>query len=564
MTVNHFTPTTSSVLRLSRNLLLLLLLTASQPALCQQPQQPQKPQKPLAPPTKAHTKRPVGQGPRVINPAAPPAFMLANPVLPGDFPDPSVTKIGDTYWASATSSNWGPVFPLLTSKNLTQWQLVGYVFPDKLPDWADYYFWAPEVTHEGNKTYVFYCAHKKGGNLAVGVASADRPEGPYRDHGPLVGQPDGSIDAFPMRDENGKLYLIWKEDGNSVKQPTPIWAQPLNEDRTALTGEKTELFRNSAPWEGNLVEGVSIVRHDGYFYAFYAANGCCGHNCTYGAGVARAKSLLGPWEKDPANPLIKSSTAWRCPGHGTVTQGFDGRWFMLHHAYSGSSFENVGRQGVLTEFVWNKAKWPEFLPSDSHPAAVNKAAAQPFADEFTSPTLALGWQWPVQDKPQFTLRGGQLQLTAHPDQGGAALGRSILTATYTASTTLLNPAAVPAGSTAGLAAIGDPNNTLALTTGGGKLQLWERREGKQRILAETALPAASKALQLRVQVREGNQYRFAYSADGKTWTNPMANNGALYGQFLPPWDRGVRVGVVAQGPTSVTAAFERFALDSQL
>ena len=540
--------------RISRCLTPLLLL-ASLPGLGQRP---------AAPTPKRAAPRPAASGARIIKPAAPSAFVLNNPVLPGDFPDPSVTKIGDTYWASATSSNWGPAFPLLTSKNLTEWPLVGHVFPDQVPAWADYYFWAPEVSQEGSKTYVFYSAHKKGGNLAVAVASADRPEGPYRDHGPLVAEADGSIDGFPMRDENGTLYLIWKEDGNSINQPTPIWAQPLNDARTALTGQKTELFRNTAPWEGNLVEGVSMVRHNGYFYAFYAANGCCGHNCTYGTGVARAKSLLGPWEKNAANPILKATTAWRCPGHGTVTQGFDGRWFLLHHAYAASSFENVGRQGILSEFVWKTDGWPEFLPTDSKPSGVNKTVPQAIADEFAGPALGLAWQWPIEDKPRFALRGGRLQLTAHPDKGGAALGRHTLTAAYTATTTLLAPGTLPVGSTAGLAAIGDPKNTLALTAGGGKLQLWERRDGKQRVLAETALPAAAaRAVQLRVQVREGNQYRFAWSTDGRTWTNPLPNDGALNGQFLPPWDRGVRVGMVAEGPTSVTAAFERFALNSQ-
>ncbi|WP_239691648.1 glycoside hydrolase family 43 protein [Hymenobacter lapidarius] len=249
------------------------------------------------------------------------ALVITNPVLPGDFPDPSVVKVGDTYWATATTSNWGPAFPLLSSKNLTDWKLVGHVFPGERPAWADYYFWAPEISQDGGKTYVFYAAHKRGGNLAVGVASAPRPEGPYTDHGPLVGQPAGSIDGFPMRDEKGQLYLIWKEDGNSVQQPTPIWAQRLNDARTALVGEKTELFRNDpATWEGNLVEGVSMVRHDGYFYAFYAGNGCCGRGCTYATGVARAKTLLGPWEKHADNPILLNNDTWKCPGHGTALE----------------------------------------------------------------------------------------------------------------------------------------------------------------------------------------------------------------------------------------------------
>ena len=62
-------------------------------------------------------------------------------VLPGDNPDPSVVKIGKYYWASATTSNWLPAFPLYRSKDLKHWKQKGYVF-NQLPAWADYYFWA--------------------------------------------------------------------------------------------------------------------------------------------------------------------------------------------------------------------------------------------------------------------------------------------------------------------------------------------------------------------------------------------------------------------------------------
>ena len=226
-------------------------------------------------------------------------------IIPGDFADPSVIKFGDAYYASATSSNWAPSYPLMKSEDLKSWQQVGYIFP-VMPDWADYYFWAPELNEENGKIYVYYTAHKKGGNLCIGVASADKPEGPYTDHGPLVCQEAGSIDGFPMRDENNKLYLIWKEDGNSVGKPTPIWMQAMNEERTELTGPKQELFRNDKPWEGGLVEGVSIIKNKDYFYAVYAAAGCCGTGCTYGTGVARSKKLAGPWEKYSGNPILAS------------------------------------------------------------------------------------------------------------------------------------------------------------------------------------------------------------------------------------------------------------------
>ena len=503
--------------------------------------------------TKAKVKAAAKAAPQALAPTP-----IANPVLAGDYPDPSVTKVGNTYWATATSSNWGPTFPLLKSTDLQHWSLVGHIFPGERPAWADYYFWAPEISHDPNgKTYVFYTAHQRGGNLAVGVASADRPEGPYQDHGPLVGQPDGSIDGFPVQDENGQPYLLWKEDGNSVQKPTPIWAQRLSADRTKLVGEKTELFRNTAPWEGNLVEGPSVVRHDGYFYLFYAANGCCGGTCTYGTGVARAKNLLGPWEKYDRNPILTKGDAWTCPGHGTAVER-NGHWYLLHHAYQVGSFQYVGRQGVLSEFVWTKAGWPQFVTTYGTPAATAPVPAV-VADEFAGAALGTAWQWPVENKPQFALRGGQLQLTARPDKGGAALGLSTLAANYSATTTLLNPGALPAGTTAGLGALGDPNNALTVVAGAGKLQVQELRDGKTRTLAEAALPAAP-ALHLRVQDQGGSHYRFAYSPDGRTWTELLPAGQTADGGYLPPWDRGVRVGVVALGPASATATFERFEL----
>ena len=145
---------------------------------------------------------------------------------------------------------------------------MGHVFPEKLPDWAGSNFWAPEFYHENGRTYMYYTARsKQGGMLCVAVASADHPAGPYPDHGPLVGQEAGSIDGFAMPDEHGDLYLIWKEDGNSCHQDTPIWAQRLNAERTALIGEATELFGNDAtlgrPAGGRLGPGAAqrLVLH---------------------------------------------------------------------------------------------------------------------------------------------------------------------------------------------------------------------------------------------------------------------------------------------------------------
>src|SRR6185436_14973104 len=228
------------------------------------------------------------------------------------------------------------------------WELAGVVFPHR-PEWAVGNFWAPEISEHKGRYSIYYVGRKRGGPLAVAVATADKPSGPYTDHGPIVAQDAGSIDPVAATDEKGIPYLIWKEDGNSRKRPTPIWAQRLNDDGTRLIGEMRELIRNDVDWEGTLVEGPFVLRRGDWFYLFYSGNGCCGTGCNYALGVARAHSLLGPWEKNPKNPILPANAAWRCPGHGSIVSTPGGRDFLLYHSYHAQTFTYVGRQGLLDE-----------------------------------------------------------------------------------------------------------------------------------------------------------------------------------------------------------------------
>ena len=179
--------------------------------------------------------------------AADGVFHFQNPVRAGDFPDPSVIRVGRDYWATATSSEWAPHFPLLHSRDLVNWEIKGHVFPSA-PAWAKSNFWAPEIAEDRGKFFIYYTARETASNrLAVAVATADRPEGPWTDHGPLVAQEAGSIDAVPFTDADGVRWLLWKEDGNSRKLPTIIWLQRLRDDGLALVGERREILRNDTP-----------------------------------------------------------------------------------------------------------------------------------------------------------------------------------------------------------------------------------------------------------------------------------------------------------------------------
>ena len=468
-------------------------------------------------------------------------------VLPGDYPDPSITKIGDTYWSTATSSNWFPAFPLLKSKDLITWETKGFIF-EKMPTWSDYYFWAPEISYENGKVYVYYSAHKKNGNLCIAVASSDKPEGPYTDHGPLMCQEAGSIDAFPMRDENGKLYIIWKEDGNSIKQPTPIWAMELNESRTALTGEKKELFRNELQWEGNLVEGVSMIRHGDYYYAFYAARGCCGKGCNYVTGIARAKQLLGPWEKDKKGPVIDDFLQWVCPGHGTPIEK-EGKFYFLFHAYNKTTHAFTGREGILSEFTFTPDGWIKFIATDS---SQKISRISRIRDDFADSTLSERWQWSVFQPVTKNITDGELNLIAMPTAVGAYLGTKIFSADYIA-TTLINISRSNAYS--GLALIGDDKNAISALYKDGKISLIMVTGGKETNIVTTAVKQ-SKKLYIRAEVTDNKNIRFFYSRNGKKFLR--LNVFDIDGSFLPPWDRAVRAGLVSKGSSDQKSAFDFF------
>jgi xylan 1,4-beta-xylosidase len=500
-----------------------------------------------------------------------------NPVEAGDFPDPSITRVGADFYASATVSEWGPEFPILHSRDLVNWEIVGAVF-QKRPDWAVGSFWAPEISQYRGRFFVYYVGRKKDGPLCVAAATAARPRGPYTDHGPLVCQEVGSIDPFPVTDETGARYLLWKEDGNSVSRRTPIWAQRLSEDGTRLLGERRELIHNDQPWEkhptlpfGNLVEGPSVVRRGGWFYLFYSGNFCCGLECDYALGVARSHHLLGPWEKNPRNPILAGNDAWKCPGHGTVVADARGRYFLLYHAYRPKDFVYVGRQSLLDEVVWGADGWPTINEGRGPSAraaspfgARDVKAEYSFFDDFNTATLRPGWEWPQSNVPDFRVARGQLLLS--PTTGGynpsaAVLARTTTKGDYVA-TTVVDMRGAREAEFAGLSAYGDAENCLGISVDNKNVViLWRREKNdyKENILTDFvgAMPRTG-LVHLRMTARDGHLYRFEVSDNGRTWHEVGEE---MDGSFLPPWDRGVRVALVAGGGLRRFLRFESLRIE---
>jgi xylan 1,4-beta-xylosidase len=296
--------------------------------------------------------------PYAMPPADPPPF--SNPVMSGDFPDPTAVRVGPEYWAIATRASGQPSPPILRSPDLVNWSLAGYLFAEP-PLWSSgRQLWGPWLERDGDRYLVYYSARKKYGRPCVTVGVSDNPIGPYTDFGPLVCQSRASIDPSVVHNIHGRAFLVWKENGGDV--PSSIWVQPLAKDGLSLTGQAHKIMVGSRHnWESGLVEGPRIVRRHGWLYLFYSG-GRWGAppGCTYALGVARSKSIYGPWKR-AKDPVLKSTKSWKCPGHGAVLQTPSGHWWLLYNGYTARGSPHRGREMLLDLIHWKK-DWPLIIP----------------------------------------------------------------------------------------------------------------------------------------------------------------------------------------------------------
>jgi len=168
-----------------------------------------------------------------------------DPLTTAGYGDPAVLKTDEGYYLVATSNDAPDAFPILHSADLENWTHKGFVFPEgQAPEWTAQGrdvgdFWAPEMARVGDEYWIVYTGRQKSHALAIGIARAPHPTGPWRDLGhPLLaghavnttGLPDdptrpilsgGVIDSHIFIDENGDRYLFWKRDSNG------IWPRPL-------------------------------------------------------------------------------------------------------------------------------------------------------------------------------------------------------------------------------------------------------------------------------------------------------------------------------------------------
>ncbi len=494
---------------------------------------------------------------------------LPSPVVAGDWPDPDVSLIDGSYYAVATSGGWSPTFRILQSTDLRSWSIGGSVFR-RAPGWTKNSFWAPELAALPSGGYaLFYSAMPKrawrtraDGTTALdrgkrtrpwyclGVATAPSPLGPWRDLGrPLRCTPRGTIDPTPVVDGDD-LYLVYKEDGNAFRKPTPILLQRLRADGRRLLGAPRELLRNRpGSWERNVVEAPFLVQRDGGWTMFYSGALCCSRDCAYAVGVARAPTLAGPWTRYSGNPILRSGNGWRCPGHVSVVGDH-----VAFHAYRSGTGILGGRQLHIAPLTWRADGWPAIGGGRPLVPAAGALTAD-FDDAFAK--LAPEWEWPIDPTPRVSVGGG-LRLTAARKAGtvldAGTVARRLGSDRYTA-TTVVDRGSLSGNEVGGIAVVrGGPfairGQALGIGIDKSGLRVWERNGGYKDLRRAGRLAGA--VTQLRIEA-SGRRYRLSFSNDGIAWK-------AVHTFRRGPVEETARIALTVGGQRGASARFTRATL----
>jgi arabinan endo-1,5-alpha-L-arabinosidase len=297
------------------------------------------------------------------SPASPSATTgYTNPVMVNDAPDPSVIRGDDGAFYAYTTQAYHDVefttLPILRSTDLVTWELVGDAFAgDARPSWivpgsGNGDVWAPHIARVGGRYLLYYSASSASTlSFGIGVAVADSPTGPFRDLGePLLTGPGfTTIDPFVL-DDDGDLYLYWGSAGD------PIWVQPLAPDGLSLTGERTAVLETSRQPYESLVEGPWVLKRDGFYHLMYSGDACCGANPSYAVLDARSTSPLGPFERDPGNPVLEANDRFNAPGHHAVVTDDAGTDWMVYHAMDRE--EGSGLRFLMLDPIDWSSGWP--------------------------------------------------------------------------------------------------------------------------------------------------------------------------------------------------------------
>ncbi|MFF4166727.1 glycoside hydrolase family 43 protein [Streptomyces sp. NPDC001741] len=420
-----------------------------------------------------------------------------NPVIPGFSPDPSICRVGDDYYVATSSFEYVPGVPLWHSRDLVHWRLIGHALdrpsqlelPDTAPASCGVY--APTLRFHDGRFWMITTVVAGAGNVLV---TAKDPAGPWSEPVPVA---IPGIDPDLAWDDDGNCWCVYSNDG--------IRAVRLEPDTGELLSEPV------AMWSGSGLkypEGPHLYRIGDWWYLLLSEGGTeSGHAMS----VARARTLPGPFEPHPDNPVLSHRSTQhpvQNTGHGDLVEAQDGTWWMVllgtRPRGDTPGFHGMGRETFLVPVRWED-EWPLPGPPELRAEAPALPAHpwpdEPYRDDFDAPALAPCWVSTRRREPgdvRLDEQPGRLVLHARADSldqpGALFVGRRQRDPDCSARTRV----EVSAGDRGGIAVRLDEGHHYQVEAVDGAVRAVARIGPLRQTLAERALPTGPLTLRIDI------------------------------------------------------------------
>ena len=344
-----------------------------------------------------------------------------NPILYLDYSDPDAVRVGNDFYMTASSFCNTPGLPVLHSRDLVNWELIGYAL-ENIP--CDGYnrprhgcgVWAPAIRYYHDEFYIFYPMPDEG----IFYVKAKDPAGKWSD--PVcVYEGAGWIDPCPFIDDDGKCYIVNAFAKSRIGFKSRLQIVPMSEDFNKITGDPVMVFDGEAN-NNHTIEGPKLYKNNSWYYIFAPAGGVKQGWQT----VLRSRNIYGPYEY--RRVMEQKDTDVNGPHQGAWIRTGEGEDWFIHF----QDIYTAGRIVHLQPMRWED-DWPiigqaqpgetcgkpvsrHAKPAVSHAVAAGSPAPSGISgsdetkalscpgssDEFDSPGLSLQWQWNANHRREWT------------------------------------------------------------------------------------------------------------------------------------------------------------------
>jgi len=459
-----------------------------------------------------------------------------NPVIPGFHPDPSVCKVGDDFYLVTSSFEYFPGVPLFHSKDLINWEQIGHCLtrPSQLPlekCRVSGGIYAPTIRYNDG---IFYMITTNVSGIGNFIVHTTDPRDEWSE--PVLVKQQGIDPSLYF--EGGKCYLTSNPDNC-------IYLSEIN----PLTG--VQLTESQPIWRGTggrYPEGPHIYKKDGWYYLLISEGGTeYGHKVT----IARSKNIYGPYDSNPANPIlthinaITQQSPIQGTGHADIVEANDGSWWMVFLAFRPQSglHHLLGRETFLAPVRWDTNAWPVVNATGSVELLMNVPTLpqtlkkeEKYSTEFEESVP--GFEWNYLRNPKFenyslSAKKGYLRLKTSSVQlddiaSPTFIGRRQEHMNFTTGTALeLNDS--KDGDVAGITVFMNNKSHYDLVIqqkadGKRSLVLRYRMGEMLHIAKEVSIPKGKIYLQVK---GDNDFYYFEWSTDGKKF-EPLTKMDVIY------------------------------------